>query len=162
MTTMSNKLDRFTKVSIKRRRKVLKWLTNQTEEVVLLAFEGQKKQLFSLSKVNEDNKSVLYLAALYLAAEHLYSLYHAQKNKNRTIDIHAVKGATSIKAKKFKRSIQSEKYDRLLNMKNKILVLKDEENLSFRQISKFLKKYHRLEVSHSYIATFYHKIKGKK
>lgn len=159
---LKNKLDIYTKVPIKRREKVLKWLANQNEEIALMAFEEQKKHFFKISKIEEDNRSILYLSSLYLAANQLYELYHAQANKNREMDIDQVKGATHIQAKKFKKNIQSEKYDKLLNLRNKILDLKDEENLSFRQISEFLKRYHRLEVSHSYIATFYHNMKKDK
>ena len=156
---LKNKLDIHTRVPIKRRKQVIKWLANQHEDVILMAFEEQKNYFFNLSKVNENNKSVLYQSALYMAADHLYSLYHAQTNKNREMNINAIKGVTRVQAKKFKRTIQSIKYDKLLNLKNKILVLKDEENLSFRQISEFLLRYHKLEVSHSYVATFYRKTK---
>lgn len=158
---LKNKLDRFTEVPIERRKKVMKWLANQNEEIVLMAFEKQKDHLFNLSKRSEENRSILYLSALYLAADHLYSLYHAQANKNRDMDIHAVQGVITMQAKKFKKSIQSEKYDKLLNMKSRILVLKEEEGLSFRQISEFLKRYHRLEVSHSYVSKFYNEMKEK-
>lgn len=147
---------------MKRRKKVLKWLANQNEEIVLMAFESQKEFFFSLSKVNEENRSILYLGALYMAADNLYSLYHAQTSKNRDIDIHAVQGATHMQAQKLKKSIASDKYDKLLNLRNKILALKDEECLSYRQISEFLKRYHRVEVSHSYIAKFYNEMKEKK
>ena len=159
---LKNKLDRFTKVPTKRRKKVLKWLANQNEEIVLMAFVEQKEFFFKLSKANEENKSILYLSALYNAADHLFSLNHAQTHKNRDMDIHAVQGATSMQAKSFKKSVQSDKRDKLMNLKNKIITLKDEENLSFRQISALLKRYHRLEVSHSYIATFYNKLKEEK
>jgi len=159
---LKNKLDRFTKMPMKRRKKVLKWLTNQNEEIILMAFERQKEFFFSLSKVNEENRSILYLSALYMAANNLYSLYHAQANKNRDMDIHAVQGVTHMQAQKLKKNMASYKYDKLLNLRNKILALKDEEYLSFRQISKFLKRYHRMEVSHSYIAKFYNEMKEKK
>lgn len=133
----------------------MKWVVNQGEEIALMAFEKQKDYLFNLSKSNEENRSILYQSALYMAANNLYSLYNAQTSKNRDMDINAIKGVTKIQAKKFKKKSKSEKFDKLLNMKNKILILKNEENLSFREISKFLKRYHRLEVSHTYLATFY-------
>ncbi|MDM5270787.1 hypothetical protein PGH07_01195 [Sulfurovum sp. zt1-1] len=160
---LKKKLDNFTKVPINRRRKAFKWLAKQDEEVVLMAFEKQKEYLFKIGNKNEENKSILYLSALYLAADSLYSLYYSQASKNRDMNIHAVQGVTRMQAQKFKKHVQADKYDRLLNLKNKILVLKDEENLSFRQISEFLMTYHRLKVSHSYVATFYNSnLKEKK
>jgi len=157
--SLKHKLNTYTKLSEKRRKKVFKWISNQNEEVVLIAFESQKKFLFKLSTLNEENRSILYLSAIYLAADHLHSAYHNQNSKSREIDINAVKGATKLQVTQFKVNVPSVKYDKLLNLKNKIMVLKDDENLSFRQISQFMLKYHRLKVSHSYIATFYHKIK---
>jgi len=136
-------------------------MVNQNEEVILMAFKSQKEHLFKLSKLNEKNRSILYLSAMYMAADHLHSTYYNQNSKSKEIDINVVKGATKLQAKRFKQNVPSVKYDKLLNLKNKIMVLKDEENLSFRQISEFLLRYHRLEVSHSYIATFYHQIKEK-
>ncbi len=134
-------------------------MVNQNEEVILIAFESQKEHLFKLSKLNEKNRSILYLSAMYIAADYLHSAYYKQNSKSRGIDINAVKGVTQLQVKQFKKNIKSVKYDTLLNLKNKILALKDGENLSFREISFFLKKYHRFEVSHSYIATFYQNIK---
>jgi len=157
--SLKNKLDIYTKLSTKKRKKVIKWLVNQDEEIILMAFEKQKEYFFQLSKQDEPNKSVLYLSALYMAVDHLYGTYYSQNSKRREMDLHSLQGATRLQAKKLKRTAQSMKYDKLLNLKNKILVLKNEENLSFRQISEFLLKYHELEVSHSYIATFYHKTK---
>lgn len=159
--SLKNKLDPYTGLSIKKRKKILKWLSNQDEEIILMAFEKQKEYFFQLSKQDEPNKSVLYMSALYMAVDHLYGTYYSQNSKRREMDLHSLQGATRLQAKKLKRTAQSMKYDKLLNLKNKILVLKNEENLSFRQISKFLLTYHKLEVSHSYIATFYHTIKEK-
>ena len=159
--SLKTKLNTHTKLSTTKRKKVIKWLVNQNEEIVLIAFEKQKEYFFQLSKQDEPNKSVLYLSALYMAVDHLYGTYYSQNSKRREMDLHSLQGATRLQAKKLKRTAQSMKYDKLLNLKNKILVLKNEENLSFRQISKFLLTYHKLEVSHSYIATFYHTIKEK-
>ena len=159
--SLKNKLDLYTGLTIKKRKKVLKWISNQSEEIILMAFEKQKEYFFQLSKQDEPNKSVLYLSALYMAVDHLYCTYYSQNSKRREMDLHSLQGATRLQAKKLKRTAQSMKYDKLLNLKNKILVLKNEENLSFRQISQFLLTYHKLEVSHSYIATFYHTIKEK-
>lgn len=160
--SLKHKLNTYTKLSEKRRKKVFKWISNQNEEVVLIAFESQKKFLFKLqSTLNEENRSILYLSAIYLAADHLHSAYHNQNSKSREIDINVVEGATKLQVTQFKVNVPSVKYDKLLNLKNKIMVLKDDENLSFRQIAQFLLKYHRLKVSHSYIATFYNKIKEK-
>lgn len=124
-----------------------------------MAFEKQKDYFFKISTKDEPNKSILYLSALYLAAEEIHNSLKSQDSKNRIFNIDEVKDPTKMQAKQFKQSKNSEKYDKLLNLKEKIFKLIDKENLSFRDVSAFLKKYHKFEVSHSYIATFYHKTK---
>jgi len=160
--SLEKKLNSYTKLSSTQRAKAIKWLARQNEELILVAFEKQKDFFFRLPKNKEENKSVLYLAAYCMAAEALYSILVQKKRKNKVINLQEVSDTTSIQVKQFKRHQKSEKYDRLLNLKGKIFKLIEEEKLSFRQVSKFLKTYHRLEVSHSYIATFYHEIKKEK
>ena len=159
--SLQKKLNNYTKLSPEKRAKALKWMAKQNEELILATFEKQKDNYFKLSKANEENKSILYLASIYMAAEELCTLLQGKKKKNRQQDLHEVKDVTGLQAKQFKQEKSSEKWDKLLNIKSKILRLIDNENLSYREVSKFLKKYHSLEVSHSYIATFYNEIKGK-
>ncbi len=157
--SLQKKLNKYTKLSPDKRTKALKWMAKQNEDLILVCFEKQKENYFKLSKIDEENRSILYLSSLYLAAEELYTLLQGKKKKNRLQNLHEVKDVTGLQAKQFKQRYSSEKWDKLLNIKSKILRLIDHENLSFREVSKFLKKYHRLEVSHSYIATFYQKMK---
>lgn len=137
-------------------------MAKQNEELLLLAFEKQKEYYFKLSHKNETNKSILYFAAFCIAVEEIYHSIASQKRKNKVLNLDDIKDTTKIQAKQFKQSRKSETYDKLLNLKSKIIALIEEENLSFRQVSLFLKKYHKFEVSHSYIATFYKKMKVKK
>jgi len=160
MDDLNKKLDKYVKLSQEQRQKKLRWLFRQSEELQLEAFVLQKKYYFELSKYKDENQSLLYLAACTLAAREIYDLLKMQKGKNRSQNIYSVKNPTSMQAKQLKKYIDSDKWDKLLNLKNKILVLKDQEGLSYRQISNFLHRYHRLEVSHSYVATFIKKMKG--
>ena len=134
-------------------------MARQNEELILIIFQKQKVNYFKLSKTDEENKSILYMASLYLSSEELYTLLQTKNRKNKVQNIKEVKDMTSLQVKQFKCHQKSEKWDKMLNLKNKILELRNEENLSYREIAGFLKTYHRLEVSHSYIATFFNEIK---
>ena len=158
--SLHKKLNTYTKLSGRQRTKAIKWLARQNEELLLVAFEKQKAKYFKLSKIEEENKSILYLAAYYLAVEELYNTLLQKKRKNKVLNLHEVDDATNLQVKQFKQHHKSEKYEKLLNLKGKIIKLIEEENLSYRAVSEFLKTYHRLEVSHSYIATFYNNIQG--
>lgn len=159
MTNVSQKLNKYTKLSSTQRKKTIKWLAKQNEELHLCAFEKQKKFVFRLSKIDEADKSILYLSAYYLAADELHSLLGSKKSKNKALNLDEIDDNTKLKVRQFKKHIKSEKYDRLLNIKNTVIEVIEKENLSYRGVSEFLKKYHRFEVSHSYIATFYRDIK---
>lgn len=159
MIDISKQLNQYTKLSSTQRSKSLKWISKQSEELLVVAFERQKDEYFKLSKADEDNKSILYLSAFYTAVNQLYSRLNGKKDKNRKMDIHGVEDLTKLQARQFTRNLYNEKWDKLLNLKSKILKLKDTEGLSFRQISEFLHRYHRLDVSHTYISNFYSQMK---
>jgi len=155
------KLNSLTKLSQSQRQKALKWLARQNEALILSAFVKQRDYFFKLSN-KEENKSILYLCAFYLATDELYTLLQSKKKKEKLQNLHEIGNATSLQVKQFKQHQPSEKWNKLLNIKNKIFKLIEEENLSFREVSKFLKTYHKLQVSHTYIATFYNALKELK
>lgn len=160
--SLKTKLNTYTKLSPLKRSQSLKWITKQNEELILYAFEKQKDYLFKLSKKDETNKSILYLSAFYLAVDELYDLHHGKKGKNKVMNINEIGDITMMQAKHFKREHPSFKYEKLLNLKGKILTLIENQEFSYRQVSKFLKKYHRFEVSHTLIAKFYNDMKENK
>lgn len=160
--SLKNKLNTYTKLSPLKRSQSLKWIAKQNEELILYAFEKQKNYLFKLSKYEEANKSILYQSAFCLAADELYNLHHAKKGKNKVMNLNEIGDRTTMQIKHFKREQPTVKYDRLLNLKGKILTLIDEEGFSYREVSKFLKKYHRFEVSHTLIGKFYNDMKDTK
>jgi len=162
MQDISKKLNLYVQLSQKVRSKLLRWAVRQNEDLLYEAFLRQKDHVFALSRYKNEDKSVLYFAAFILAVNDLYSLVYPSKGKNRLEQLNEVEDATSIVVIKDRQRRGSPIWNKLLNLKSKILVLKDEERLSFRQISNFLKRYHKLEVSHSYISSFYHQIKEKK
>jgi len=162
MINVSKKLDKLVKLSQEQRQKKRKWLEKQSEELGFETFVRQQKYYFDLSRHKEENKSLLYYAAHTLAVSEIYDQMNPKKGKNKVISLGINQDISQLQAKQFKQFKSSKKYDKLLNLKNKIITLKDKQNLSFRQISVFLLRYHKLEVSHAYIATFYQNVKDEK
>ncbi len=161
MTSLQQKLSTFTNLPSKKRAIVMKWLAKQNEDLQLVAFEKQKDIYFQLSKIEEANKSLLYLAAYQMAADALYRVLSQKNEKNKSCDLNDITDVTAIQAKQLKKEQNSEKWDKLLNLKGKVFQLIEKENLSSREVAQVLKKHHRFEVSHAYIATFYNDMKEK-
>ncbi len=153
--SLTNKLNIYTKIAKNQRSKILRWFARQNEEVILLAFEKQKEHLFILNKLKESNRSIIYLASIYLAIEELHIAEKLPFSKNKGNNLEDMQDITTLQAKAFKKNTEAPKVEKLLNLKSKVLTLKDEQNMSYRNIAKFLKKYHRLDVSHTTVHTFF-------
>lgn len=151
---LADKLNRYTGLSHEIRTKSLRWLARQPEPMILEAFIKQKEHYFTLSQRNEANKSILYLSSLYKAAHDLYTRSNQAAKKNRHENIDDVEDVTSIHVLQHTKHIPSPKMERMLNLKNKILRLRYQEKMSYRDISDFLRKFHRFEVSHTTIHHF--------
>jgi len=151
---LCDKLNHYTGLSHQTRTKSLRWLARQPEPLILEAFAKQKEHYFTLSRRSETNKSILYLASLYRAAHDLYAASKRIAKKNRNENIDDVEDITSIQVLQHTKHIPSPKMERMLNLKNKILRLRYQGKMSYRDISDFLRKFHRFEVSHTAIHQF--------
>lgn len=108
--------------------------------------------------------------------ENQRTIFHKLKSKNIDIEnntitycsfILAIKEYESnvnldeLRSIKFKN--QYKKIDineKLSTVASVIIQLKDKQNFTYRNIAKYLKKNHRIDVAHSTIFRFYHQIKG--
>ena len=159
-TYKQNSTTYYSNLSTKEQQKAMKWLARQNAKTIVFAIEKKEEYATEFSKFGREDQSVIEAAALYCAAHEIMTMAATStQTKNRSKALNDVKDPTQIQALQFKKNVQSIKYDRLLNMRNKILALKDEHMLSFRLISAFLLKYHRFSVSHTYISTFYRNMK---
>ncbi len=161
-SNISNKLNIYTKIAQNKRVKILRWFARQDEEVILLAFERQKTHLFKLSQIKEENRSIIYLSAMYLAIDTLYQAGKLPLSKNKGSSLEEIQNITDLQIRQFKKNIEAPKIERLLNLKGKMITLRNDQNMSYRDISKFLKKYHRLDVSHTTIHAFFKHIMEQK
>jgi len=159
--SLKNKLDTYTKLSQKQRKKVIKWLVRQSEDLGLEAFAHQQKYYFELSKYKNENQSLLYFAAYTLAANEIYCHLQPQKGKNKMLNLHEITDSTPLQAKNVRKSIQSPQTDWLLDRKAKIIGWSD-YGMSSRDIkAEILKNYKNKEISHTTINNFLKKIKEK-
>lgn len=159
---LKNKLNLLTKLSEEKRSKAIKWVAKQNEEFIHLLFEKQKDHYFNISNA-KDEKTVLYQSAIYLAANELYDAHRTLNTKNRKSNVNDISDTTKAQARQFNKYTRATpKTDKLLNLKGKILTLKDGEDYSFEKISAFLKRYHEIDVSHTWIRKVYNDIKDEK
>ena len=159
-TQIEHKISLYTKLSRDKRSKLLRWLARQNEDIIHLTFKKQKEYYFSLSKNQEADKSLLYMVALYLATFELYNSLNKNKGKNKNLSLYAMKDTTTLQVKQLKKKKPSQKYERLLNLQGKLLLLIDGEGLSFREVSVFFETYHRFKVSHTLIRQVYLDLKN--
>ncbi len=160
MNDIAQKITKYTKLSQAQRSKALRWLARQNETLVHFAFQKQKEHYFVMSKTNEEDKSLVYLCALYLATNELFNLQKSMNSKSKSLNLQDVADVTALQAKAFQKNRIAYKYEKLLNLQSKIATLIEKEKLSFRDVAKFLEKYHRLKVSHTLIHQFYRDIRS--
>lgn len=144
--------------------RIIETITKQNLEV-----QNQKLRLFvkvdiaTKLKILEHQKQLFHkLKSLYADADNtmltLASLILAVDNVAKEL------GMVNINALKLRgKSIRQKlKRDRLLGYWAIIRALKLEQNMSFRQIAEYLKKYHKLEVAHSTVYELWNEFEVKK
>ncbi len=125
----------------------------------------QKRSLLTFSRLDYANRCMVMKLQK--------SLFHQLKDKNIEVPhevlqycshVIAIKQHTSnnldelcIRAQNFKTKTRrrTNKKEKLASLFSVIKELREKENFTFRQISSYLKKYHKLKVVHSTIHSFY-------
>lgn len=108
---------------------------------------------------NFDSNEVSLLAFI-LGVSDIYNQIFQKNIKNKDEKLKNIKSPLFFRAKQIKKDRNRVKYERLLNLKSVIFHLRKEE-MSFYQISNYLKKWHKLEVSHTWIRKFYNDLRNK-
>jgi hypothetical protein len=135
---MQNTLEVILKQTIAQQNQYLRYLVKLPFENKVKVMELYRNIFHSLRQANENVAfPILSYAALIL------SIKKFQDEINQ-VDNNALKLR--------EKSIRSQpKKDRIIGYWALIKTLKNHNNLSFREIKKYLKKYHKFEVSHSVI-----------
>jgi len=152
---LEHKLRKYTKMSPNVRAKAFRWAARQNIMVIHEIFKKQKEHYFQLSKSKETDKFLLYQSAFYLAMHDIYEAVKDRSTKKRIDCLTDMLDPTSIRAKRVKKQHHARKYEKLLDLRSKIINLKKIEGLSFREMAIYFSTYHRLEVSHTLIRKVY-------
>jgi len=136
---------KLTKMSAEKERQMLRSFSRLPLKNKLEVLD-QHRSIFHQHKQNHQNiaNNILTYVSLVLAVDRIIS-------SNEKLDIKAL-------AIKLKNQSQSSKRDKIMEKWAIVKTLKIEQNMSFRQISIYLKKYHKLSVVHSTLHKIWNEI----
>ena len=148
-TTIQNKVTHLLKNTDEEQKQTLRSFVKIPLESKIKIFEEQKKIFHPLKDKNKDSSLSILSYASFIIAIEKYS------DNSNNVD----KNAIEIRAKSVRKFAKKEK---LLAKWALIKELKNSKGLSFRQISDYLKKYHKLEVVHSTIFDLWNELEKDK
>jgi hypothetical protein len=153
----------LTKTDEASRRRLLKWLARQPDATRIEAMGLMAASYYQI-KEERLNQAEKYYAALCTA---LKSMRQVEKGLTRKSPDHDLKPvakitkiqAARIRAQRTKKS--SPKRKRLMGMWGLVEQLRTKEQLSFREIAKFLKTYKHFEISYIHIRNIWAELKAE-
>ena len=148
-SSLNLKVEQQTALSLLVRKSLINWFNKQNIAIQIDIFAEQRNQFFKLK--NTDKATVtLALSSFFLAINTFYQTDQLQKKKNKSINLDDMSNITNFVITKFKKQRYKEKREKILNIWSVIKKLKN-ENFSYRDISNYLLKRHKFDVSHTYI-----------
>lgn len=148
-------MDHCTEIAIADRQKSLKWLGKQNDLVVYEVFKLQKKH-FHRFKSGHPNENPILMAhvSFFQALREYISDMEDMNRKNRSSNFGYLKKVSKNRAKQFRKPRLNLKHEKLLNLQNVVLNLRDVEGYSSRDVSAYMLKIHNFEISHTEILKF--------
>ena len=129
-------IENITKLSLEQQNQQLRLFAKVDLATKLKILEYQKQLFHKLKNIQGDaHNAMLTLVSLIIAVE----------NITKELDIVKI-NAVKLRGKNAR---QKAKRQKLLGLWSVVRTLKLEQNMSFRQIAEYLKKYHKFEVAHS-------------
>lgn len=159
------RIEQATGLLLQRRRKLIRYFSALSEPVRIGVHQLQTDLIRQLrGKVDLQLEEVIY-ASLLLALDKMYSVETVSSNRNASPD-QAAK-TNQIRAERIKADRRSQKRSPLkdtihLRFYHLIKRLRDEEGLSWREITRYIKRYHGKEISHNYLRIVYENKRGVK
>jgi len=147
---INNEILRLTKFSNKNRIKLINWFNRQNDLIKIDVFKEQKNQFFKLKSSELKVEEILPLTAFYLSIDKFYNLENINNQKNKSQNLTKLASISNFSIKKSRKIRMKEKREKLINIWSVIQKLK-KESFSLREISKYLKSKHRMNISHTYI-----------
>lgn len=141
-----------TKISIERRKQLIRWFARQNLEFQILVFEKQSNYYFKLKNEGVDKK-ILSFSSFIIAIQELYENEQILKSKNKSQSLDRLSNLSKIEKIKIRKEKLQPKQEMLLNLHSVIenLYL---EGFSSRKIQDFLLKRHKKEISHTLISRY--------
>ncbi|MFA7084953.1 MAG: hypothetical protein WC141_10560 [Arcobacteraceae bacterium] len=146
---LNTQIEQATACSIEKRKKLVSWFSRQNTAVQIEVFIEQRNQFFKLNNRNAKME-IVSLASFLLAIDLFYQKEKNGNKKNKSQNIDLIRNISQFEVKKHKKIRIKEKREKLLNIWSVVQKLKSEE-YSFRDISKYIRKRHRFDASHTYI-----------
>jgi len=148
MDEFIQKLEKLTKMSQKVQNQKLRNFLRVDIETKLKIFDLQRSKFHQLKELNKDDSNgFLTLASLILATDEVLINMSGVIFK-----------ATIMKGQNIKRRVKRE---RLLGYWAIVKMLRDEQNMSFRQIAQYFRKYYKFEVAHSTICELWNSLQNE-
>lgn len=125
---------------------------NQNLDVKSEIFSEKRNEFFKLKNLNPSaDNTALEIASFYSAINNFYNLKAKGMKKNKTFSTTEIKKYENLIIKSSKKFQRISKKENFLLDKSSIVQSLITENRSFREMSSFFKKYHRIDISHTYI-----------
>jgi hypothetical protein len=151
----------LTKTDEVSRQRLLKWLAKQPDPIRI---EAMGLMAASYHQIKEDslNQAERYYAALCTALKSMRQVEKGLVRKSPDHDLKAVAKITKIQAARVRAQRtgkSSPKRKRFMGMWGLVEQLRTNEQLSFREIAKFLKTYKHFEISYIHIRNIWAELK---
>ncbi|MFH0709897.1 MAG: hypothetical protein V2A75_06805 [Pseudomonadota bacterium] len=150
-----NTMDQCSGIGIADRQKSLKWLAKQNDLIVYEVFKLQKKHFYRFKSGNPNENPILMAQVTFFEGlKEFISDIEDMNRKNRSTNFGYMKKVSKARAKQFRKPRLSPKHEKLLNLQNVVLNLRNSEGYSSRDVSEYLLKNHKFEISHTEILKF--------
>lgn len=163
---MTYEIERLLKISSQQQSALLRYFS-RTDLVARIKILGEKIERFH--QLRQENggveKSVLEYCAFVMTIQKAHDEEKSLRKKSFSgLEIEEIRNISRKKADQFIRKIKKPdpKREKLLGYWAVVRTLKLEQNFSFRQISLYLKKYHRFNIAHSTIHKTWDELENNK
>lgn len=154
----------ITKMSEKQQRQVLLFFAKLPISIRVELFEKHKIVFYKLKQVHLDASSSLlsYCALIVVASsfKNNQKMLQSANFQNLTLDEILQFSLQQIQIFKHSKARKKQQYEQVIKYWSLVKTLKS-QSMSFRDISTYLQKYHRIHISYSTIYQIYKKLEGK-
>ncbi len=142
----------ITKISIERRKQLIRWFARQNLEFQILVFEKQSNHYFKLKNEGIDKK-ILSFSSFILALQELYQQEQILKSKNKSQSLDKLGNLSKLEKIRLRKEKLQPKLQTLLNLHSVVESLYI-EGFSSRKIQEYILTKHKRSVSHTLISKY--------